>query len=461
MKNNSLKKLTLLYSLGNLSAKILNFGLIFVLTYYYSQEEVGEYDLVMTILSLAIPVVSLQLFDSVLRWVIEDRSLENLQNVFTNTLIIQLINIVLTGICLSLLNLLIEYEYLILLFILTSLNSILYFFQYFLRGLKKNEIYVLSSIGYSVFFSFSSVIGIIFFDVRIFGLLIVNIISTFLILVSLFIVGNFKTYLKIPKLSFNFSTLLISYSLHLIPNAISWWLIVSANRLIIASYLGSASNGLYSVAFKFPTLIMLLIQTFQLAWQEKAIENFADAKRDAYYSSVLEKYVIILFLLSILFLFFNKFLVRNLVNVNFFDAWKYVPFLMLGIIFSSISGFLGSIFLSLKQTNKIFYSSFVGGIISVILAFYIIPKFGLFGASYSLIIGFFSLMMIRIILVKEVTKIKFPFRVGLELCLLYLIIMFFGLTQVDFGLVYGLLFFLVYIIFKRNLFIKIFSRYEK
>ncbi|MCP9769386.1 hypothetical protein EGI22_15890 [Lacihabitans sp. LS3-19] len=462
MKYNSLKKLTLLYSIGSFTSKIFNFGLVFILTYFYTKEEIGEYDIVMTVFTLGLPIISLQLSDAVLRWVIEDKSSINLISVFSNVLIIQLCNIAITGLFFCVVNYFFNYQYFILLFTLISLNSLLVFFQQFLRGQKKNEIYILSSIVYSVIFSLIAVFGVVYFDFKINDLLLSNIFSSLLLILILFFVGDFSSFFNYRKINLEFSKKLTLYSINLIPNAISWWLIVSANRFVISYYLGNASNGLFSIAFKFPTIIMLVIQTFQLAWQEKAMDCYESKNRDEYFSSVLKKYIVVLLILSIVFLLFNKLLIRNLVSVNFYEAWKYTSILLLGVIFSSISSFIGSIFLSLKQTKSIFHSSFIGGLLSIIFSLILIPEYGLYGAALSLVIGFFVVMILRLNKVLKLTKIIVPYKLLLELFFLYLIIMKLEFIHFDFIFFIRIAIFSIYLVVRRKFFIQNFLvNYEK
>ena len=83
-----LLNLTLLYTVGNLATRLINFGLVFVTTFYLTKEEVGDYDLFVISLSLLTPIATLQLAESALRWLIEDSSPEKAKKVFSNILIL-------------------------------------------------------------------------------------------------------------------------------------------------------------------------------------------------------------------------------------------------------------------------------------------------------------------------------------------------------------------------------------
>ena len=63
------------------------------------------------------------------------------------------------------------------------------------------------------------------------------------------------------------------YSIPLIPNSISWFLINIANKYIILSKLGISDNGIYALSTRFPTIIGVISSVFILAWQDFIINN--------------------------------------------------------------------------------------------------------------------------------------------------------------------------------------------
>ena len=80
--NKSLLKLTILYTIGNLSSKVISFVLVFFTTFYLSKEDVGAYDLILITLSLLSPFVTFQLTDAALRWLLDNDTVDNKKRVF-------------------------------------------------------------------------------------------------------------------------------------------------------------------------------------------------------------------------------------------------------------------------------------------------------------------------------------------------------------------------------------------
>ena len=79
---------------------------------------------------------------------------------------------------------------------------------------------------------------------------------------------------------------MLVYSIPLIPHSLSWTIINLSDRVIITSALGPASNGIYAVSNKFPTIINTVYNYFAIAWKESAAkalhELMGDIKKHIY-----------------------------------------------------------------------------------------------------------------------------------------------------------------------------------
>ena len=59
-----------------------------------------------------------------------------------------------------------------------------------------------------------------------------------------------------------------AYSIPLIPNNLAWWVVNASDRTIIAHFLGTAANGIYSIANKFPNVFIQFYNILNLSWTE-------------------------------------------------------------------------------------------------------------------------------------------------------------------------------------------------
>src|SRR5690606_32563819 len=78
---------------------------------------------------------------------------------------------------------------------------------------------------------------------------------------------HLASYLKSKTIDRVLIREMIKYSLPLVPNTISWWLINSANKYLILMFLGIQENGIFAMSNRFPVILVMINQVFTLAWQ--------------------------------------------------------------------------------------------------------------------------------------------------------------------------------------------------
>ncbi|MBW1619742.1 lipopolysaccharide biosynthesis protein [Empedobacter falsenii] len=420
--NKSLLKLTILYTIGNLSSKVISFVLVFFTTFYLSKEDVGAYDLILITLSLLSPFVTFQLTDAALRWLLDNDTVDNKKRVFSTISFILVFSHLGLYCLMYLYNWYSPIAYFHLLFFLVFFQSIYLFLLQCIRGLGKNKMYVGVGLINTFIYVGLAILSLTVFNFKVEGLLYSSMVSGIVTSLILLFSGNLYSLWDKESISIAFGKTLLQYSIPLIPNSLSWWAISSANRYIILLYLGAAANGIFAIAFKLPTILLMFVNIFYLAWQEKSILSYEREGRDEYYSTVLKKYVRILFSLSILIVATNKIALTYLVSEEFFEAWQYTPILLLSIILSSIAGFYGTGYLSAKKTRGALTSSLFGGLVTVGLSFLLIPKFGLFGASFAVLFGYLVLLVIRIIHMKNIFSIVFPYKLVIIMTFLLILV---------------------------------------
>ena len=433
-KSNSLLKNTLLYSIGNLASKGLSFILVFFTTFYLSREDVGVFDLFLTTISLLTPIVTLQLTDAVLRWLIENNQFENKARVLTTSSFILLISIFITIVGVLIFQNFYPFLFYKELLFLLGFQSFFLLFQQFQRAIADNKGYVLSSVFYTFLYVFLAILFLVFFDKKIEGLLYSNIIAAFFSTVFIVFRNKVFSYIHGKYYSFQVAKELLFYSIPLVPNSLSWWVISSANRYLIVLFLGVASNGIFAIAFKFPTIVLLLVNVFYLAWQEKAIENYNREDKDDYYSTIFKKYIKYLFVISINLLSINQLFLTYFVDITFYDSWRYTSVLLLAILFNALSGFYGTIYLGAKKTKSIFLSSLISGIIVLLLSYFLIPILELLGAAIAIFFGYFFLFLFRLFETKKYIKIEFPFATFFVLFGVFMVLSVIMFLELPYGI---------------------------
>ena len=89
---------------------------------------------------------------------------------------------------------------------------------------------------------------------------------------------------------------LLKFCLPLVPSTIFWWITGVSDRYMVAFMKGDELNGLYTAAYKIPTLLTYVVTIFNDAWKLSAVSESDDREKCAeFYSQVYKYYIAVMF----------------------------------------------------------------------------------------------------------------------------------------------------------------------
>lgn len=269
-----LAKNTLIITIGRISTQFITFLLLPLYTALLTTEEYGTVDLITTLVQLFIPIVSLMIDQGVFRYLLSSENENTKKEVISNAFFLLLgLNFVFIIIYLLLLPLItVKYKiWILLILVITAFSNL---FLQISRGLKKTFDYALGSFICSLITITLNVLCIAFIKMSAVGMLLATFIGNVVCCIYLFFKLEINKYLSLS--SVNKKTLLneLKYSIPLIPNQLSLWVMNSSDRLIVSFILGTAANGILAVSHKFPAIFMTFFNIFQLAWHETGTVHF-------------------------------------------------------------------------------------------------------------------------------------------------------------------------------------------
>lgn len=406
-RNKKLLKNSLIFVIGNLGSKLISFIMVPLYTYYLSTEQFGTVDLLMTTINLCLPIVSLSLFDAVFRMTM-DRN--NDKSVILTTGFI-------TSICLLIFSLLFfpvlhffKVPNLILFFLILFCTVIFTMFQNFVRAIGYSKVFAVSGIINTFSFAILNIVMLVVFNKGVYGYLLSYLIA--IIISSAFLVFKVKLMRMINFRSYSFSMakIMLKYSIPLIPNSLAWWLTNDASKFFILGFVGVSGNGIFAVANKIPTILNVFFTVFTQAWQISAVDEYRSSDNSAFYSDVFNKLQQFLFILVAVLILIIRPLTSMLFSASYYSAWKYIPFLLLSVVFSDLSAFLGTVYLASKKTTGIFTTTIFGMIINLVLNAVLTPNIGIYGTCFGMMLGFLAVVLLRLSSVKKYVYISMNWR---------------------------------------------------
>jgi O-antigen/teichoic acid export membrane protein len=204
---------------------------------------------------------------------------------------------------------------------------------------------------------------------------------------------------------------LLRFCLPLVPSTIFWWITGVSDRYMVAYMRSDAENGLYTAAYKIPTLLTYVVTIFNDAWKLSAVSESEDREKCAgFYSQIYKYYIAAMFvgggILSVGAQLFAKILFAD----SYYEAWIFIPVLSAATVFTALDTFLGSAYFTVKKTYMSLWTSLIGAVVNIGLNLILIPDWGLgwgaMGASLATFASYFLVYLIRALTMKRFL----PFR---------------------------------------------------
>ncbi|MEM1485757.1 polysaccharide biosynthesis C-terminal domain-containing protein [Oscillospiraceae bacterium PP1C4] len=395
---------TIIFAIGTFSSKMLVFLLLPLFTRVLSPNDYGIVDLVVQTSNLIIPIVSIGISNAIIRFGL-DRAVDK-RDVFTGGITVVGIGYLLFLLLRPLLTnipIIHDHAHLIYLYVLTScLRSLC---SQFVRSRELVKLYAFDGVMSTfmvISFNFLLLVG---FKLGITGYLLATILSDLSSAVFLFFFAGLHRYVRFKGINWSVLRSMLGYAVPLIPATIFWWITNVSGRYLVTYMIGTQANGLYAIAYKIPTMIILVSGIFTDAWQMSAITESGPG-RNQFFSNVFAAYQAIIFTAASGLILFSKMITRILVSDAFYSSWQYIPFLVLATVFSCFVTFLGSIYMVEKKSIATLLTTVLGAVVNIILNLLLIPKFGINGAAFATFISYLVVFVVRVIDTRRFVKIR-------------------------------------------------------
>ena len=445
-KNKALLMGTITYAIGSFGTKFLNFLIVPLYTYYIMPSDLGDYDLLVTTVSLLSPLLTMKISDAAYRWIIKEK--ENEVTYISATYKLLLRNCLLCAVILLGINYFIPIWNCYYFIAILIGDRILECLQKLLRGVKNQKLFAASGLFHTAVLVGLNLIKVCYLNQGVEALLQSSAISLYATIVLILIlekklrtIGFKPDYRKHQKE-------MLRYSIPLVPSTLSWWVMSASDRYVIRWIMGSAANGIYSVAHKFPSILQTVFTMFNNAWTDMALAELGKGKQsEEYTKKVFQQLYKVSFGMVFVLIPLTKLVMKLILSSSYKEAAVYIGFLYLGTVFQGFSSFSSIGYLQGKKTNGAAKTSVYGAAVNLMVNLIFIKFIGLFAAAVSTFLGFFIMWIFRMRDIRNV----FPVKIDLKIFIPYLtagvtiaIVTAWTNNALDFVLVFaGSLFFLI------------------
>ncbi len=410
MKNNYkyLFKNIGILSLSQFSSKIVSFLLVPMYARTLTTEEYGSFDIVSTMIILIIPILTLNVKESVLRFSLDKRI--DISSVLGVAISLYLQGLLILAIGVAMLwwfEITGEWhKYLIYAVFMYALISWYEILSNLARGMEKINVIAWAGVVITLSNAVSNVLALLVLKIGIIGLFYSVIISNGIaILYISYVLKIWRYFIKDTDNS-RLKRQMLFYSTPMILTSVSWWINSAVDRYVVLNFCGLSVAGLYSMAFKIPTIISTMQAVFNQAWVLSSVKEYDSEDKNGFFAVTYGVYHSSLILICSISIIATHPLARILFGEEFYDSWIYVPFLIVSVLFGGLIGYIGGILSAVKAAKSLGISVLAGAIINVVLNLVLVYLLGAIGAAISTMIAYFAVWRIRITVIRRYIHFK-------------------------------------------------------
>lgn len=406
-RNKELAKNTIILTVGKICTQFVSFLLLPLYTSLLLPEEFGIVDLFNTYIALLVPIFNWQFENGLFRFMLDHRENKTwIKKVFSTVMLTNIFQSIIYLAFFAIAQFLIVSEYKYFLAMDVFLNIFLNTLLQFPRGIGDNTKYSIASFLSATSTVALNVLFIAGFKMGALGMFWATVCSKILTIIYLIYSVKIWQYFSFRAYDRNLFKDISRYSLPLIPNQLSWWVVSASDRTIISYIIGVAANGIYTVANKFSTVFITFYNIFNLSWTESAALHINDEDGEVFLTDTINTMFKLFSSVCIGIIAYMPFVFSVMINEQYNEAYYQIPILMLAVLFQVVVGLYSVIYVSLKKSVEIARTSIYAAIINIIVDICLIKFIGLYAASISTLVAYASMAIYRYFHVKQFIDIK-------------------------------------------------------
>lgn len=422
-REKNLAKNTIIITIGKICTQLITFFLLPLYTGILSTEEYGTVDLLNTLVSLLLPIVTFQVEQAVFRELIEVRGKKNKESrIISSAVITVIFQCIVYLIIFALISPFINNHYKFFLATNVVANIFLSLLLQIARGFGDNKKYAFASFISALSTIIFNVLFLVVIKLGANGMLLGTMLGQIVATIYLFISLKLYKYLKVKDYKKEVIKSLWKYSLPLIPNAISWWVFNASDRVIASAFLGVDQNGILAASLKFSAVFITFYNIFNMSWTESISIAIKDDDVSDYFNRMFNIVLRLFTAMAVGMIACMPFIFPIMINEKFSAGYGLVPISIIGSLFNVVVGLISVIYVAEKNTKAIASTSIVSAVINIIVHLVLIRFIGLYAAVISTFVAFFVMSIYRLM---DASKRYFKIKIDMKFIIQSLIALIF------------------------------------
>lgn len=416
-----------IFFVGNVLGKGIQFLLMPLYTSFLSAKAYGTAELINNLSELFLPIITLCIYESVLRYTIENQKEKKI--IISSAIKIVAISMILFLPIVLLAKVFFNFEYAIDFLLVLYLYSFQRILGCYVRGKDFTKVYAFNGAVSALFLALFSCLFLIILKMDVTGYLRAIWMSYLISVIYLFFAGKVYQDISYKVVDTDVIRILIKYGAPLIPYNVLYFFATLSGRYILLWYFDETMVGMYAAVIKITAIVNLIQQTVTMAMQLNVSKEYKNKDRENYYSVVFNLFTLLFFIFGSGIICVSPILSKITLQKEFYDARIYLPVLIFAAILNCLSGMYGTLYHAYKQTKRTVPSIGIGVLVNLIVCFMVIPPYGIWGVALANLLMYFSQVIYKVIDIKKFCNIKFNgkkfFLFGM-ICFIQVVLMTYG-----------------------------------
>lgn len=397
---------TALIGIGTVCSKLLVFFLMPFYTAWLTTAEYGAAELIAGIADFLIPIAGVGVSSSIFRFAAERES--DREKVFTNSTLLLfagLLGFLILSPILYLFKYSAPYLWLIVLYVVFA--DVQAVCAQYVRAIDRMPLFAGQGILNTLLTILFNILFLRVFRIGLVGYVLSVVLGNFFTVIFLALRIKLWRAFRRDKIDRKLMRELLRFGLPMIPTTVCWLITNISDRAMVTAICGESINGLYSAAYKLPTVINLMSGVFMQAWQFSAVVESSDEETcKRYYSEVYGGYLSVVFIGTAGLLLLSGVLIRIFLNSAFYGAAEYMPTLFCAVAAESVVAFLASVYLVKKKPSHSLCTALAGAVVNILLNAILIPRIGALGAAIATLSSYVLVLILRMIDVPRLIRFR-------------------------------------------------------
>lgn len=391
---------TVLFFISSFSSKFLVFLLMPIYTAVLLPGEYNTVDLLTQTANLLIPIVSLGIPNSIIRFGVDKKYSK--RGVFTVAALTYFAGFAIFGCCYPIIKkITFITDYVLYLYLYLICSCLRTLVQQFTRARALTRLYAFDGILATVNTLFLVWLFLVKFKLGRIGYILAIIGADFISFLFLSVISGAWRAFRLSSAKKSLVKEMLGFCLPLIPTGIFWWITNVSDRYLVTAMVSSSVAGLYAISYKIPSIVNIMSTVFTEAWQISAVQEGEKKDSAQFFKKVFRAYRSVIFMAGAGLILICRIIIKLMVADSYYEAWRFIPVLIIATVFSCFSGFLSSIYMVAKNGKANLFTMMAGALSNIAMNIVFIPKRGAQGAAVATLISYFIVFALRVIGTKK------------------------------------------------------------